>query len=131
MVKSVDCFLFSILILGCFTDQRNKLWRRSASHLYMIEVTLPLKTEKVTKYNTEDNFLVVQRLLKVLPAQQCYSPQNIISSRGLLHNRPLCTTPEKLVYHYLRQNPSITSNIPSFDPKVSVREKDFLQTVLR
>ena len=125
MVKLVDSFLFSILVLGCFTDKRNKLWRRRSSHLYMIEVKLPLKTNK------GDNFVVVQRLLNVLPKQDCFSPRNIVTSRSQLHNKLLSTTSEKLVYHYLKHDSSVISNIQNFNPNDRVKEVNFLQTVLR
>ena len=47
VLAEVDCILFSLLILSGLNDSRGLVWRSHASHLYIVEVTLPEKTVSV------------------------------------------------------------------------------------
>ena len=125
MVKAVDYLLFSVLVLGCFSDRRGKLWRRKYSHLYMIELTQP---------TSEENSFATKTLLKLLPTQNCPAPfnnGNTDKEQNLAHTKWI-SDPYQLVYHYLRDyEPS--KDIPKFKDMAKTgnigRNEDFLQCI--
>ena len=132
MVKAVDCFLFSILVLGYFTDRRGKLWRRKHSHLYMIELTQPTSEEN-TSFATKN-------LLKFLPSHNCLSPVDMVA--GAEHHfmsRKWSTELYQLVYYYLRHyNPSRNTEnflLEKFKdqkiPRLIGSNKHFLQCIFQ
>ena len=125
MVRAVDCFLFSVLVLGYFTDRGGRFWRRKYSHSYMIEITLQ---------SSEETSFATKNLLKLLPTQECSAPVdhgNTVREHHLDHKKWL-SDPYQLVYHYLR-NYDPTSDIPKFKDMVKTgiirRNKDFLKCI--
>ena len=127
MVRAVDCFLFSIIVLGCFTDRRGKLWRRKHSHLYMIELTDEQISDKDSNFATK-------RLLKLLPTQMFEAP---IDAQGTVRECTLdydkwSSYPYQLVYYYLKNFDTRNDDAPKFkslkmgDVK---KNEDFLQCI--
>ena len=128
MVKAVDCFLFSIFVLGCFTDQRGKLWRRTHNHLYMIELTQSQQEETAT-----------QRLLQFLPLTTCQAPVSdaLVPREDCLDEKKWLSDSYQIVYHYLEQYNSDAGSLDflkKFNDVGSIkrnRNTDFLQHIFR
>ena len=132
MVKAVDCFLFSILVLGYFTDRRGKLWRRKHSHLYMIELTQPTSEANAS--------FATKNLLKFLPSHNCLSPVDMVAGAEChLRSKKWSNELYQLVYYYLRNyDPSKdTQNflLEKFKdqkiPRIIGSNKDFLKCIFR
>ena len=67
VLAEVDCILFSLLILRGLSDSRGLVWRSHASHLYMVEVTLPEGTVSTVWLMFESlSAYLVYTLLRVL-----------------------------------------------------------------
>ena len=136
MVKAVDCLLFSILVLGCFTDLCGNLWRRDLSHLYMVEVTLPTTS-------LESNH-ATHPLLHFLPSLMCLGPKDVKTDRDSLsrYMYPSTTLDRKkflsqsyqIVYQYLKRFDSRTTDIDIFKFQPGVvegDEADFLKCIFK
>ena len=137
MVKSVDCLLFSILVLGCFTDLHGNLWRRNLSHLYAVEATLPktaLESSRATR-----------RMLRFLPSLVCFGPQDVktkmdaqgvfmYSSADRLDRKKFSSQSYQIVFQYLNRYSSRTMSISRFKFKPGVvegDEADFLKCIFK
>ena len=137
MVKFVDCLLFSILVLGYFTDIHGNLWRRDLSHLYMVEITLPP--------NAEEKRCAAKRLLHLLPSLMCCSPSirsglhhagvHSSTSHGQLDWKKFISSSYQIVYQYLkRYNSSSTADLNCFKfvpGVVEGDEGDFLKYIFK
>lgn len=137
MVKSVDCLLFSILVLGCFTDLRGNLWRRNLSHLYAVEVTLADVAE--------ENCHATRCLLQFLPPIMCIGPQEVTKERGVLSVCTYTSTGQldqkkfssqtyQLVYQYLKRyhsNMREFNNFRFIPGKTEGRKQDFVKCIFK
>ena len=128
MVKAVDCFLFSVLVLGCFSDQRGKLWRRSHSHLYMIEMTEPLKKKSCSE---------TQDILHFLPSAICQAPMTDeqAAREDCLDEKKWLSDSYQIVYYYLKNynlKTGVSDTLKKFDVSRPIRHNtDFLQCIFR
>ncbi|XP_064403130.1 E3 ubiquitin-protein ligase RNF213-like isoform X2 [Halichondria panicea] len=105
VLAEVDCILFSLLILSGLNDSRGLVWRSHASHLYIVEVTLPEKTTHQESFQTLN-------LLNLLPTVHCTSPRDVALTRqqqlgadvlGMDDNEFKGATIQR-VYQYLRRH---------------------------
>ncbi|KAK3585590.1 hypothetical protein CHS0354_036776 [Potamilus streckersoni] len=80
--EGVDCFLFSLLILGCLTDSFGHVWRRSSRDLYLVE-TMPIMERNFVLGGR--SFKHVHKVFDFLPYVICRSPMETLS---ILTNRP-------------------------------------------
>ena len=119
MLKAVDCFLFSIFVLGCFTDQRGKLWRRTHNHLYMIELTQPQNEENAT-----------QNIIQFLPSKICEAPRE-----DSLDQKKWLSDAYQIVYYYLKHyncDSGSLDTLEKFKVTGSIKPNtDFLHHMLR
>ena len=128
MVKAVDCFLFSIFVLGFFSDQRGKLWRRSHNHLYMIEMTEPLKEKSCSE---------TQDVLQFLPYIMCQAPltEALTFREVCLDQKKWLSDSYQIVYHYLKNydpTTGISDLLPKFNASGPIRHNtDFLRCIFR
>ncbi|KAL3881537.1 hypothetical protein ACJMK2_027969, partial [Sinanodonta woodiana] len=81
--EGVDCFLFSLLILGCLTDSFGHVWRRSARDLYLVE-TMPIMERNYVPGGRI--FRHVHKVFDFLPYVICRSPMESLS---ILRKRPV------------------------------------------
>ena len=129
MVKAVDRFLFSIFVLGCFSDQRGKLWRRNHAHLYMVEMTEPVKRKAYCESHG---------LLQFLPTSFWYAPT---TNEGTV--REDCLDQKKwqgesyqIVYYYLknydRMTGRLSDSLEMFNAAQPVKHNtNFLECIFR
>ena len=126
MIRVVDCFLFSIFVLGCFTDQRGKLWRRTHNHLYMIELTRPQKEKNAT-----------QRLIQFLPLITCEAPVSdaMVVREHCLDEKKWLSDSYQIVHYYLKHynsDPGSLDSLKKFKAARSIkRNTDFLHHIFR
>ncbi|XP_028976279.2 E3 ubiquitin-protein ligase rnf213-beta isoform X3 [Esox lucius] len=66
-------FLFHFLVLGCLSDNKGMLWRRSLAHLMVIEVLSP----RLTFQNQTHTKEIRVGLLDILPTIQCRPPKEV------------------------------------------------------
>lgn len=64
MIEDVDCFLFSVLVLGHLRDRQGNTWRREIVQMYTVEVTI--SEQRKTSATCQ--------LLKLLPNAFCLQP---------------------------------------------------------
>ncbi|KAL3881536.1 hypothetical protein ACJMK2_027968, partial [Sinanodonta woodiana] len=111
--EGVDCFLFSLLILGCLTDSFGHVWRRSARDLYLVE-TMPILERCFVKEGR--SYSHVHKVFEFLPFVKCRSPMetvDILAKRKiprdfrptdqLFDQKEIKSRTFQRPYHYLRQ----------------------------
>nr|XP_034315108.1 E3 ubiquitin-protein ligase rnf213-alpha-like isoform X1 [Crassostrea gigas] len=67
----IDYLLFQLLILGCLTDSRGHVWRKSPIDLYLIEIIPIITQTSESKINRNP---YIHRCLDILPYVVCRSP---------------------------------------------------------
>ena len=129
MVRAVDCFLFSLLVLGYFTDRRGKLWRRKHSHLYIIEITLQTSEESAS--------FATNNLLEFLPSKKCLAPIGINVREHHLEKKKWASDSYQLVYYYLKhydttqETPDLHKKFKDVKTDIIRENRDFLRCVFR
>ncbi|XP_070197743.1 E3 ubiquitin-protein ligase rnf213-alpha-like isoform X2 [Littorina saxatilis] len=72
--EGVDLLLYNLLVLGCITDGRGRMWRRSTSDLYLIEA-MPLLEHTEAKEKR-----LLHQMFSILPSIRCCSPSESLSA---------------------------------------------------
>ncbi|RNA31081.1 E3 ubiquitin-ligase RNF213-like [Brachionus plicatilis] len=138
----VDYFLFNLLCLGVIVNSNGKIFRRSPTDLYLIEIMSPKFKPKDSQ--DDDQMKPLHSILKILPSLKCISPVQVFDFMSknaqlpedlcpilfdqTILNSELIQRPCQYLYA-LDHNQNI--NVMSYNPNDSMDAKTCLELMLK